>query len=233
VSNATVWLPGWSAPATVWDAAIAALPGGEHRVVDLAACEDQAAIWQAAEAALDACGPARLVGWSMGGMIALELASRRPAMVREVLAVATAAALVRPAEPAGWHPSAVSRMRRRLAEAGTAEFDAALWSPQERADGWEARWAAMRGTPPAPAALEAGLDLIATHALTEPGRVSARVRLLHGGHDAICPVAAARRLTEQLTDAGLTVWPECGHAPFLTQPRRFAAWLHETGAVAA
>jgi pimeloyl-[acyl-carrier protein] methyl ester esterase len=54
------------------------------------------------------------------------------------------------------------------------------------------------------------------------------VRLLHGGADRLIPVAAAETLAAALPHADLTVWPEAGHAPHLTQPDRFRAWLDAT-----
>ena len=33
------------------------------------------------------------------------------------------------------------------------------------------------------------------------------------------------RLAEVVPNAELTVWPEAGHAPFLSQPDRFRSWL--------
>jgi pimeloyl-[acyl-carrier protein] methyl ester esterase len=234
----TIWLPGWSAPASIWSPAIAAMPEREHRTVEWTACTAPQELLERARQALPAHGPVRLVGWSMGGMLALELARLLPERVLDVHVIGTAAGLVRPAEPDGWHPAAVTRMRRRLlASGGTDEFDEALWSPLERAEGWPARWRASRGTAD-PAALLAGLDFLAQHHLEQDSQVVAPVRLLHGGLDAICPPAAGQRLADLLPHGSLTLWPDCGHAPFFSRrpssavrtPSPSGSWRHEQGA---
>jgi pimeloyl-[acyl-carrier protein] methyl ester esterase len=61
--------------------------------------------------------------------------------------------------------------------------------------------------------------------LDRASRISCPVRLLHGSRDRVCPPAAAELLAEALPEVELTVWPEAGHAPFLTQPDRFRSWL--------
>jgi pimeloyl-[acyl-carrier protein] methyl ester esterase len=61
--------------------------------------------------------------------------------------------------------------------------------------------------------------------LARASEIHCPVRLLHGGRDRICPLDAARLFAEALPRAELTVWPEAGHAPFLSQPDRFRSWL--------
>jgi pimeloyl-[acyl-carrier protein] methyl ester esterase len=77
------------------------------------------------------------------------------------------------------------------------------------------------------AVLEYGLAYLGEFTMLERASdIHCRVRLLHGGRDRICPLAAAELLAEALPNAELTVWPEAGHALFLTQPDRFRSWLH-------
>ena len=48
--------------------------------------------------------------------------------------------------------------------------------------------------------------------------IACPVRLLHGAHDALMPVEAARWLADTLPEARLTVFDAAGHAPFLSRP---------------
>ena len=51
------------------------------------------------------------------------------------------------------------------------------------------------------------------------------VRLLHGSEDKLMPVAAAEWLADTLPDARLTVFGQCGHAPFLSRPEECATLI--------
>ena len=69
------------------------------------------------------------------------------------------------------------------------------------------------------ALLEQGLAFLADYSMLErAAQIPCPVRLLHGGRDRVCPLAAAELLARALPPAELTVWPEAGHAPFLTNP---------------
>jgi pimeloyl-[acyl-carrier protein] methyl ester esterase len=187
------FLPGWSAAPAVWDgfgASAAIEPGVE------------------------------LVGWSLGALRALELATQVD--VAGLVLVAATPQFVRAGAWRDGRPARmVERMRARLAEdpvALVAEFHASLFAPGE--------------TPVAIPAeedvsvLDEGLRYLERFSvLGRLEEIRCPVRLLHGGRDAIVPLAAAEHLAATLPRADLTVWDEAGHAPQLTQPARFRAWL--------
>lgn len=45
--------------------------------------------------------------------------------------------------------------------------------------------------------------------------------LVHGGRDKICPLGAAQYMKEHLKSAEIALFPDAGHAPFLTQAETF------------
>ncbi len=51
--------------------------------------------------------------------------------------------------------------------------------------------------------------------------------LIHGEHDPLMPLAAGQWLAAQMPHARLEVFPGAAHAPFLSQPDRFAQLLRE------
>ncbi len=51
--------------------------------------------------------------------------------------------------------------------------------------------------------------------------------LIHGERDPLMPLAAAQWLAAQMPDARLEVFEGCAHAPFLSQPDRFAQLVRE------
>ncbi len=193
-----LYLPGWGATSEVW--APFARPddrlGGE--------------IEQGAD----------VVAWSLGAMQALEAATTTE--LRSLTLIGASGQFTRRGEYRhGWPERALLRMRDRLGESPDAVLD----------EFWALALAPGEEVPPPPrerdvATLERGLAFLADYSMLDRAfRISCPVRLLHGGRDRICPPAGVERLAQALPRAELTIWPEAGHAPFLTQPERFRAWL--------
>lgn len=55
----------------------------------------------------------------------------------------------------------------------------------------------------------------------EIGNITVPTLLVHGGKDKICPAGAAQYMKKHLKNAEIVLFPEAGHAPFLTQADAF------------
>jgi pimeloyl-[acyl-carrier protein] methyl ester esterase len=164
-----------------------------------------------------------IVGWSLGAMQALEAAMTID-LAGLVLVAGTPQFVRGGAWELGWSPRILQRMLRVLdtdPDGLLDDFERSMFTPGEE------RVLFPRETDSD--TLAAGLRYLDEVSLL--GRVEGiecPVRLLHGGADRLIPVAAAKRLAAALPHADLTVWEEAGHAPHLTQPDRFRAWLDAT-----
>lgn len=67
-------------------------------------------------------------------------------------------------------------------------------------------------------ALEALRDIDLRHGL---GGLDMPVLIAHGEEDMVCPAGAANYLHERIKNSQLVLFPGAGHAPFLTQEKRF------------
>jgi hypothetical protein len=163
---------------------------------------------------------AEIVAWSLGAMRALEAATTTE--LQSLTLIGASGQFVRQGTyRCGWPERALLRMRERLVVDTDAVLD----------EFWTLALAPGEEAPPPPrerdaATLQRGLAFLADYSMLEnASRISCSVRLLHGGRDRVCPPAAVELLAESLPHAELTIWPEAGHAPFLSQPDRFRAWL--------
>ncbi len=193
-----LFLPGWGSTAEVW--------------APFAAADDR--LGGEIETGVE------VVAWSLGAMQALEAATTLE--LKSLTLIGASGQFVRQgAYRCGWPERALVRMRERL----TTEVDTVL------DEFWALALAPDEETPPPPresdhSKLERGLAFLGEYSMLERASdIRCPVRLLHGGRDLICPLAAAELLAEGLPNAELTVWPEAGHAPFLSQPDRFRSWL--------
>ena len=191
-------------------------------------------------AVLDAAGfdAAHVVGVSLGGMIAQELALRRPERVRGLVLAATTPGGARavaadaatlaffqrraqmPAEEAVWASvpyNYAARTRARHGDRIAADVAQRLRYPVERA--------------PYVAQLAASLGHDAHDRL---GALTAPTLVVHGAEDRMVQPANARLLAERIAGVQLQVWDSTGHLYFTDEPRAdaaIAAFLRRAGRV--
>lgn len=230
----TVLLHGWGLHGGIWAETRAALPG---RTPDLPGYGDTCPLSPyTAEALADevAAGlevPVNLVGWSMGGMVALALAARHPHKVAKLVLVGTSPAFV---NRAGWKHGLAPEVLADFAVDLTRDYRATLLrflALQARGgDAARAVVARLRATvfargEPVPAVLAAGLELLRGVDLRDvAARVDCPTLVIHGVHDTLCPAAAGRWLAEQIPLARLALHEGASHAPFISHP----AWFIDT-----
>ena len=168
-----------------------------------------------------------LVGHGMGGMLALEVAVRRPDLVRQLVLVATAPAVL----PGDGYDRHIAQGLRWLDEAQALQTTAdtllpRLVSPgalpegvrlatfcqsQVHAATWHHALQAMRG-----------FDRRAAL-----GHVAAPTLVVAGEHDRVAPPETLSAMAHAITGAQLLTLPGAGHLPHLEQPDAFdEALLH-------
>jgi len=171
-----------------------------------------------------------VVGWSLGGEVALAWARRAPHQVRRLALIATTPCFTsKPGWPCATAPAVLREFGRSLAadRAGTlARFVAAQAKGDARARQFASvlKESSERNTPDS--VLAAGLAVLSSADLRrELSRVKQPALVMHGARDRIVPAAAGRRLAAALPDARFALLRACAHAPFLSQPAQTAKLL--------
>jgi 3-oxoadipate enol-lactonase len=193
-------------------------------IVDLA--DDAAAL-------LDELGwsDAHVLGISMGGMVAQELALRHPDRVRTLTLGCTypggAGSALAPQPTMAKLGEAWGSGDRERAVRGAWEVNVSAPFAAE-----EGPWASFReGALEAPVAMEvimAQLQAIGGHdASGRLGAIAAPTLIVHGSADEMLPVANARAIAERMPDARLEILDGIGHLFFWERPRESAALVRE------
>jgi len=190
---------------------------------DTAALADALAPAQAA--------PASLIGWSLGGLIALATAARHPDRVRRVVLLAATPRFISAEGWPGVDPALFDRF------AGGVDADPAgardrFLSLQVAAGAGQRqtvrrlRWAAARDGEPDASALQAGLALLRTLDLRAVvPTLRCPIDAILAGADPLVPVGLAPHL--RTLGVRTRVIAGLGHAPLVTDPETVARLLAE------
>lgn len=171
-----------------------------------------------------------LCAWSLGAMLALDIAVRHPRKVSRLVLIGATARFVSTADwPCALPADTVNAFRKGYAEACSATLKRflglqLLGEPARRT--LQAELDAARQPHPDDAALPAlvdGLELLANTDLRDHlAQVGQPCLLIQGRQDALMPVEAALRCAAALPHGRCEILESCGHAPLLSQPQRCA-----------
>jgi pimeloyl-[acyl-carrier protein] methyl ester esterase len=199
---------------------------GHGRSVDSLAEYTLPNLAQAVAAVMPA--PAILLGWSLGGMIATQLALELPQIVIKLILVASSPRFVRDASwPDGTDDAVLNGFAEGLKQSYQQTINRfiaiqALGSEHAREQQRTLRERVFRHGQPQPAALEGGLDILRRADLRpQLANIQCPTLFISGEMDSLFRPAAAQRALDLLPDAELDIIAGAGHAPFLSHPTEF------------
>lgn len=170
-----------------------------------------------------------VLGWSLGGMVALRLAHLAPDRVEKLILLASSPRFCQAADwPAAMAPAVLdafeAQMRGEVA-ATLARFLAiqAMGGEDARAQVAQLRRRLTERALPSEQTLRAGLAVLRHDDLRSllPD-IQQPVCLIHGTEDTVVPAAAAKACVALLPQARLHLLAECAHTPFVTRPEEVA-----------
>lgn len=168
-----------------------------------------------------------LLGWSLGGLVANQLALSRPERLHSLITVASSPCFMAREEWPGIAPKVLAGFNQMLAgdfKQTIERFLAiqAMGSEHARDDIRQLRyWLAERPAPQL-AALEAGLGLLADIDLRDELRTLELPWLrIYGRLDSLVPKAAIPLLDERYPGSQSLVLDKASHAPFISHPAQF------------
>lgn len=237
-----VLLHGWSLNLRVWDCVARELtrrcrviaidlPGHGKSDWDASASSPAAQAWRVHETLAPLTERYTLVGWSLGGQFALDLAAAMPAGIERLVLVSTTPRfLAGPGWPFGTAPALLTRLAARVRRGDGQAVDEFLAlqvrgnAPRTAARVLKSlRSALARHGAARPEALAHGLERLRDADL-RPALPMVRVPALvvAGTRDRIVRPGASRALAA-LADARYVEFSGAAHAPFLSHPQRFAS----------
>jgi pimeloyl-[acyl-carrier protein] methyl ester esterase len=179
-------------------------------------------------ATADIDAPLTLLGWSLGGQVALQWARARPRRVqRLILVAATPSFVVRQGWPDAMSVQTLARFGDELRVAYRLTLQRFLSLQVQGSDEGRRTLAQLRarlferGTP-SPQALDAALALLRDTDMRPMLADIAQPALVIGGaRDALVPLAATQALAAALPHATHRTIAGAAHAPFLSHPAAF------------
>jgi len=166
---------------------------------------------------------AAVLGWSLGGMVALEIARSRPGDLAALVLVATTPCfLVRDGWAGGMKPDVLENFATGLADdyrRTIANFLALqAWGDERASTALRSlRASLLSHGDPVPRALQAGLTMLRETDLRDAlPAIATPTLVIAGEHDRITPAVAGRELAARLPAARFVEVARAGHAPFLS-----------------
>jgi len=173
-----------------------------------------------------------VIGWSLGGQVALKLALDRPELLKSLVLVSTTPKFVSDEEfPCGISTASLKKLAMDIKKdfiSGINEFQNQLFCRTEiKEKRFRPAFEILKQCAPPclPAAL-AGLNILKTTDLRpDLNKIRLPVLVVHGKEDTICLPGAAEYMAEHIPGARLEILEKTAHLPYLTSAQQFKLLL--------
>jgi len=177
--------------------------------------------------------PLTLVGWSLGGMLAIQLAALYPDRIGKLILISsTPRFTASETYSAGLPPTIIKRLIKKLSRdkwQTQLDFYKLMFSTTEQvyAKQYTNTLAPLMADIPF-STLAAGLDYLLQVDLRDIlTQVIVPCDVIHGTADTVCPVSAGYYLSDHLPTAKLHLLKDAGHIPFYTRAQDFQLLIKE------
>ncbi|MNF98661.1 Pimeloyl-[acyl-carrier protein] methyl ester esterase [compost metagenome] len=180
--------------------------------------------------------PIFLIGWSLGTLTALQVASSYPERIKGLILFSGTSRFTSCEQyPSGWHPRIVKRMKNQLQqdkEKTLTLFYEAMFSQFEKDQGYHHTFIDLtkrKFQGDDTLSLMTGLDyLLERDYRSLLNEIKTPCLLIHGTEDTICPLEASSFISKQLGEKGqFSVMDKAGHIPFFTRPEECIQLIKE------
>ena len=237
-----VLLHGWAMHSGIWGPVVAHfartfrvhavdLPGHGHSA-PIAPCTLDAIVAAVDSSLAAEARPLTLLGWSLGGLVAMRWAQLQPARIDRLALVCTSPKFVAGDDwPHAMPAEAIARFGDELHVAWKLTVQRFLALQVHNSEHGRATLAAMREQlwargEPARSALSAVLDVLATTDLrADVPHITQPTVVISGGRDTLTPPEAGRWLAAAIPGARFEEIAGSAHAPFLSHRDEFLAAL--------
>ncbi|MBL4760520.1 MAG: alpha/beta fold hydrolase [Mariprofundaceae bacterium] len=236
--NPLVFIHGWGQSKQVWHLQQSQFPHAIFLNLPGHGGESDSPDWLATLANQLPSKPCVLVGWSLGGMLSMQLALAYPERIKALALINSTPCF---SQKEDWKHGCTSDVLQGFQQgieqqAGkTISRFFALMFHGENMDRKQfngiAHMAIDRENPTSTQAMQEGLQLLANLDLRNNlSNITQPTWVAHGEHDAIIPIQASDFLAKNIPHSTLHRFETCGHAPFLTQAETFhcllESWCH-------
>jgi pimeloyl-[acyl-carrier protein] methyl ester esterase len=231
-----VLLHGWGVNSGVWQAiseplqahfrvTYIDLPGNGHNAQCLPENYDLASVADL----VSQCLPKScvLLGWSLGGLVAQEIALTKPDGIEQLILVASSPKFAAAADWPGIDVKTLTFFQQQLAQDFDKTLDRflaiqAMGSATAKADIKRIKHYIEQLPSPSLLALKAGLAILAeTDLRTQLTSLKVKTHWMFGRLDNLVPVSLATRLPSLQASASVNVVDKASHAPFISHPKNF------------
>ena len=229
MSSPMTFLHGWGQSRQIWHQQMSAFPDATFLNLPGHGGSAEHDDWIKSMADQLPDSPSIIIGWSLGGIIAMELAIQYPEKIKALALISTTPSFC---NRENWHHGCQQQVFDAF-ESGIRENSAKTMSrffklmfqgdTISRSDyNQMAKASVDKLRPPTETALSKGLNHLASSDLRASiSLISTPTLIMHGAEDAIIPESAGQWLARKLPHATWKAFNGCGHAPFLTHSATF------------
>lgn len=174
-----------------------------------------------------------LIGWSLGGLVAQQIASTMPLNVKRLVLICSTPKFSKSGDWPGIEPKVLDFFTQQLKVDHDKTLDRflaihAMGSTSARRDTKTIKAAVQKYPPPCSEALVAGLDMLKSIDLREQFQTLIMpCQIFLGGLDTLVPSQLMPKLQQLNPSLSVELLPEAAHAPFISHTDIFAKGLRK------